>query len=277
MNYKIVADSSADMLTLPGMSFESAPLKIITDVKEYVDNAELDVAAMLADLKAYKGKSRTSCPNAGEYMEAFGDAEAVFCITITSNLSGSCNAARVAAKSYLEAHPDRRVHVIDSLSTGAESYLVIEKLVEFINAGDDFDTIVEKITDYNVNHTRLIFALESMHNLANNGRVSPIVAKMAGILGIRAIGRASDVGTLEMICKSRGLQATLSDIVKNMMGDGYKGGKVRIHHAGNLSAAELLRAKIFEAFGHAKIAIGEARGLCSFYAEAGGLLVGFEI
>jgi DegV family protein with EDD domain len=277
MNYKIVADSSADMLTLADVSFESAPLKIITDEKEYVDNAELDVAAMLADLKAYKGRSHTSCPNAGEYMEAFGDAEAVFCITITSNLSGSCNAARVAAKNYTEEHPDRRVHVIDSLSTGAESYLVIEKLVEYIKSGDDFDTIVEKITDYNLNHTRLIFALESMHNLANNGRVSPIVAKMAGLLGIRAIGRASDVGTLEMICKSRGPKNAATDMFANLKGDGYKGGKVRIHHAQNPAAAELLRDIILAEFPNAEIVIGEARGLCSFYAEAGGVLVGFEI
>ena len=95
MNYKIVADSSSDILTLDGISFESAPLKIITDAREFVDNAELDVPEMLEFLKSYKGKSHTSCPNAGEYIEAFGDADAVFCITITSNLSGSCNAARV--------------------------------------------------------------------------------------------------------------------------------------------------------------------------------------
>ena len=277
MNYKIVTDSSADMLTLSDIDFALAPLKIITDNKEYTDNAALNVSEMLTDLKSYKGKSHTSCPSSGEFEEAFGDADRVFCITITSNLSGSCNAARVAAKTYLEKHPDRKVHIIDSLSTGPEMYIVIEKLVELIKSGEDFDTIVEKITDYNVNHTRLLFALESMHNLANNGRVSHLVAKMAGLLGIRAIGRASDVGTLEMICKSRGLKNMIADIFSNMKGDGYEGGKVRIHHAQNLAAAELLREKIAEVFHKAGIIIAEARGLCSFYAEAGGLLVGFEI
>ena len=277
MNYKIVADSSADMLTLAEMNFAFAPLKIITDNKEYTDNAELNVGEMLADLKSYKGKSRTSCPSSGEFEEAFGEAERVFCITITSNLSGSCNAARVAAKTYAEKHPDRKVHIIDSLSTGPEMYIVIEKLVELIKAGEDFDDIVEKITDYNVNHTRLLFALESMHNLANNGRVSHLVAKMAGLLGIRAIGRASDIGTLEMICKSRGPKNAAEDLFANMKGDGYKGGKVRIHHAQNPVAAELLCNKITEEFPEAQIVIGEARGLCSFYAEAGGILVGFEI
>ena len=277
MNYKIVADSASDILTLDGIPFESAPLKINTDSKEFVDNAELDVPEMLAFLKSYKGKSHTSCPSTGEFLEAFGDAENVFCITITSNLSGSCNAAQVAAKMYREAHPERNVHVIDSLSAGAEMYLIVEKLVEFIKSGDDFNTIVEKITDHAINHTRLMFALESMHNLANNGRVSHIVAKMAGLLGIRAIGRASDVGTLEMICKSRGAQAAASDMLKNMIGDGYKGGRCRIHNAYNLTAANLLLAKIRESFPDADVVIAETRGLCSFYAEAGGLMVGFEI
>lgn len=277
MNYKIVSDSSSDLRELSGIDFESAPLKIITDNKEYIDDASLDVAGMLSDLKTYKGKSRSSCPNSEEYLRAFGDAENIFCITITSNLSGSFNSASIAAKQYKEAHPDCNIHVIDSLTTGPETALVIEKLRSLILEGRDFDDIKEDITDYNTNHTRLLFALESMHNLANNGRVNPIVAKMAGLLGIRAIGRASDVGTLEMICKSRGPVAMVNDIFANMVGDGYKGGRVKIHHANNLSATELLISKIRESYPDAQIDVGFAGGLCSFYAEQGGLLIGFEI
>lgn len=277
MNFKIVSDSSSDIKELSGIDFESVPLKIITDEKEYVDDSSLDVVGMLNDLKKYKGKSRSSCPNSEEFLNAFGDCENIFCITITSNLSGSFNSASLAAKSYLEAHPDRKVHVIDSLSTGPECALVIEKLRELILAGGDFESIKAEIADYNLNHTRLLFALENMHNLANNGRVSPIAAKMAGLLGIRAIGRASDVGTLEMICKSRGPIAAANDILSNMTRDGYNGKRVKIHHANNLPAAELLVSKIKERFPEATIEIAGAGGLCSFYAEQGGLLVGFEI
>ena len=276
MSFKIVSDSSSDVRELSGVPFASAPLKVITDDKEYVDNNNLDVIEMLTDLKQYKGRSRSSCPSSGEYVEAFGDAENVFCITITSGLSGSCNAANVAAKQYMEEHPDRKVHVIDSLSTGPENALIIEKLRDLILDGNDFESVKEKITDYN-NHTRLIFALESMHNLANNGRVNPVVAKMAGILGIRAIGRASADGVLEMICKSRGPVNAANDILSNMIGDGYSGGRVKIHHANNSAAAELLKGKIEEKYPDSKIEIAMTGGLCSFYAEQGGLLVGFEI
>ena len=276
IKFKIVTDSSSDLRTLDGVPFESAPLKVITDEREYIDNADLDVVSMLADLKAYKGRSRSSCPSSGEYFDAFSDAENVFCITITSGLSGSFNAANVAAKQFKEIYPERNIHVIDSLSTGAENALLAERLRDLILEGKDFETIKTEITKYH-NHTRLIFALESMHNLANNGRVSQLTAKMAGMLGIRAIGRASEVGTLDMICKSRGPLSAANDIVSNMIGDGFNGGKVRIHHANNESSALLLRDRIIDSFPEAHVDILPAGGLCSFYAEQGGLLVGFEI
>ncbi len=276
MSFKIVTDSSADIKTVSGVDFESVPLKIITDVKEYVDDESLDVVGMISDLQKYKGKSRSSCPNMQEFINAFGEADEVFCITITSGLSGSFNSASMAAKAYMEEHPERRVHVIDSLSTGAENALLIEKIRDLIVEGNDFDTVKEKITEYH-NHTRLIFALESMINLANNGRVSPLAAKFAGLVGIRAIGRASDVGTLEMTGKTRGAVPTALQITADMIKEGCTGGKVRIHHANNLQSAELLRTKILEKLPSAEVVIDHAGGLCSFYAEQGGLLVGFEI
>ena len=97
---KIVADSSANLLSLPNTAFASAPLKMITDEREFVDNAQLDVSAMLDYFSQYKGKSKTSCPNPGDWVDAMGDADDVFCVAITSGLSGSYNAACVAKQMY---------------------------------------------------------------------------------------------------------------------------------------------------------------------------------
>ncbi len=275
MNYKIVTDSSADVLSLEGVPFCSVPLKIVTSEREYVDTAGLDVSAMLADLKAYKGRSGSSCPNPEDYLAAFGDSENVFCITITSGLSGSCNSANAAARAYTELHPERHVHVIDSLSTGPECRLIIEKLRELILIDKSFDEIVSEVAEYQ-KRTHLIFALESLHNLANNGRVNPIVAKISGFLGIRVVGKASDEGKLEITNKTRGAQGAISSIIKNMLSEGYIGGRVIIHHAEGESTANMLRDKILLQFPDAEVSVDKARGLCSFYAEPGGLLVGFE-
>ena len=141
--------------------------------------------------------------------------------------------------------------------------------------GRDFAQIKDEIIEYQ-KHTGLIFALENMHNLANNGRVSSLKARMAGILGIRAIGKASEQGTLEMICKSRGPINAVADIFTNMKSEGYCGGRVRIHHANNLSVAEMLKKSILAEYPKSEVFVGTTCGLCSFYAEQGGILVGFE-
>lgn len=272
---KIVADSSSDVFAFEGIPFASSPLKIITAQKEYVDNGKLDTENMVNELLSYNGKSSTACPSPSDWLDAFEDAKFIFCITITSNLSGSYNSALIAKEDYETQHPDRKVFVFDSLSTGPEMKLIIEKISELINEGLEFEEICRKVTSYS-EETGLLFMLESMRNLANNGRVSHLTAKAAGLLGIRVVGKASDIGTLEVLDKCRGEKKALRNILENMIKLGFKGGKVRISHCFNLSAAQSLNAIITEAFPDALTEIYSAGGLVSFYAEKGGLLIGFE-
>lgn len=275
MQYKIVADSSSNIRTLDGVAFESVPLKIITKEKEYVDTPDLDLAQMVADLKAYKGTSGTSCPNMLEWMEAFGDAEGVFAIAITSNLSGSCNAAQQAAAEYMEAHPGRKVCVLDSLSAGPELRLIAEKVRAGIAAGLAFEEIEAQTREY-MKHTHLLFTLRSLNNLARNGRVNPAVAKIAGVLGIVIVGKASDVGTLQQMHKCRGEKRAIDTLYKEMKEHGYAGGRVRIGHNMNLEGARELCGVIRSEFLEADISVEQSAGLCLFYAEEGGLMVGYE-
>lgn len=268
---QLVADSAADLWE----GATAAPLKILTDRREYVDDPTLDVRGMVDDLQHYKGRSSTSCPNADDWLAAFGDAERVICITITGTLSGSYNAACLAKDLYEEQHPDRRVFVFNSLTAGPEIRLLLEKAEEGIAAGEDFDTVCERVKEYS-RHSGLVFVLESMKNLANNGRVSPLVAKMAGFLGIRLVGKASDRGDLEPLCKCRGDQKVPATVLQQLRAQGYAGGKVRIAHCFNEPAAHALRDLLHADFPAADIVIYPCRGLCSFYAEKGGLLVGFE-
>jgi len=275
MSIKIVADSSADLLRLDGVDFAAVPLTISAGEREFVDDASLDIEEMLDFLRAYKGKSHTSCPGTGAYLEAFGDAEEVFCVTITRNLSGSYNAASVAAREYEAQHPGRRVHVVDTLTAGAECTLIAEKLRDLILEGKDFDTVKGEIDEY-VKHTELIFALESIHNLAANGRVNPLVARISGALGIRVVGRASDDGVLDVVAKPRGMQKAVIEIVNLMQARGYKGGRLRIHNAISPEFEAALISKVRDTFGDVDIKLQRVGGLCAFYAERGGLMIGYE-
>lgn len=277
MKKKIVSDSASNMYTLEGADFASVPLIIVTKDKEYVDNAGLDVAKMAEELYTYKGKSGTACPGVGDWLEAFGDAEEVYCVTIISTLSGSYNSAMTAKQQYEEEHPGRKVFVLDSYSAGPEMKLLVEKLNDLILEGKDYESICREITEYKKNHTSLVFCLESLKNLANNGRVSPAVAAITNILGIRMIGNVSKEGQLHPVYKSRGEKKALASIFSCMKEQKYAGGTVVIDHCGNENAAVLLKTLIQSEFADAPVRIEKTTGLCTFYAEKGGLMIGFQI
>ena len=248
---RIVVDSSASLYQLDGIDFAAVPLKIVTDEREYLDDGTLDAVEMATTLRTYKGKTSTSCPNIGDWLEAYEGADEIYAITITGTLSGSCNAAQLAAEEYQAEHP------------GAQVF------------GREFDEVCEEMLRYR-HHTHLLFSLESLANLARNGRVKPAVAAVARMLNIRVIGKASDVGELDVLCKTRGEHGALERIVLELKGHGYTNGKVIIAHCGNPAAAERLMHMVKAVFEGAQVRVTECGGLCSYYAELGGLMVGFE-
>ena len=275
MKRLIAVDSSANLSCTENTDFVSVPLKIVTDEKEYVDDQALDVPEMLRELKLYKGRSGTSCPSVSDWLTAFGDADEVFGLSLTSCLSGCWNAAQIAVQDFLAGRSGRKAFVLDTLSTGPELELLTEKLRELIGSGNPFESIREEIVRY-AKCTHLMFSLKSLSNFAKNGRVSPVLAKAAGILGICIVGRASPEGQLEPQHNARGEKNAIQKLLSGVLEAGYNGGKVRIRHTENPDAAERFAKGLRSSFPSADIRIGRNRGLCSYYAEEGGLLVGFE-
>lgn len=275
MKRKIVADSSCDMWELNGVDFAVAPMTISTDNKHYVDNQKLDVRLMSEDLAKYKGISHTACPSVGSWLDCYEGYDEVFVVTLTGSMSGTYNSAMTAKGIYEEENENVKVHVFDSLSTGPEMRLLIEKLKEMIEEDLPFEEIVEKGQDY-LNHTKLFFALKSLHNFAMNGRVSKAVASAIGVLNISIFATASEEGTIQQISKCRGEKKVVKSMIEHLENAGYHGGKVRISHADNLKLAHNVRDKILELYPHADIIVYPMGGLCTYYAEIGGLLVGCE-
>ena len=275
MNTKIVVDSSASLYTLQGVDFECVPLKIITDDAEYLDNGTMDAVGMAQTLRTYKARPQPPAPTVSDWLAAYEGADEVYAITITGTLSGSYNAAQLAAEEYQQENPGKRVFVLDSLSTGPEQRLLAEHLRDLLAEGKEFDEVCEEMLRYH-KHTHLLFSLESLANLARNGRVKPAVAAVARMLGIRVIGQASEAGELDVLCKTRGEHGALERIVLELKEHGYTNGRLHISHCGNPAAAERLKHMVKAVFDGAKVDISECGGLCSYYAELGGLLVGYE-
>lgn len=272
---KIIADSSANITALAGVSYQSVPMTIRAGERDFVDDETLDPHELLDYLASYSGKSGTACPSLDCWLRAFEGADEIFVLTITSRLSGTCASAMAARDVYLQSHPDTKIHVFDTLSTGPEMQLLAERIAALYAMGLSFDVICEKAREY-LATTHLFFRLKSLHNLAQNGRVSKLTAGAVGILGIQILSTASSEGTIQPVEKCRGEKKTREAMVQHILDAGYRGGKVRIHHAENPDAAGALAASLRERFPEADIEILPCAGLCSYYAERGGVIVGFE-
>lgn len=272
---KFVTDSSTDMSPDKSINLEIVPLKIYTDERDFVDDSSLDVHDMLVYLKNYKDRSYTSCPSTESWLEAFEGGDEIYCITLTSLISGAYNSACNARDIYLEKHPDAKVCVIDTLTTGPEMRLTVEKVIEWRNAGKSFDEISSQIQDY-IHSTRLLFSFQSLHNFAQNGRVSKVVASAVGMLNIRILGTASPEGTIQPMYKCRGDKSANKKLISELEAIGYKGGRMNICQIEALPLANALVEEIKAAFPGAEPHVYPAHGLCSYYGEGGGIILGLE-
>lgn len=280
MTWKIVADSGCDYREITDLAnqttFESVPLTIQIDNEIFVDNAHLNIDDMMEKMYATSTASKSACPSPDDYLRSFEGAENIFVVTITGSLSGSHNSAQLAKKLFLEENPTANIHVIDSLSAGGEVDLIVKKLNDLIKEGLSFEQVVEAITHYQAN-TKLLFVLAKVDNLVKNGRLSKLIGAVVGLLNIRMVGEASDTGTLELLQKARGAKKALTAAVDEVLKTGYKGGRIIIAHRNNEKFCQQFTEVIKEKFPAADISFLPTSGLCSFYAEEGGLLMGYEI
>jgi len=272
---KFVADSACDLKEYPGICFETVPLSISTDERDYTDNEDLNVHEVLDYLEGYNDRSYTACPSIDAWLKAFEGADEIYCVTITSGLSGTFNGANIAREQYLEDHPDTKIYVVDSLSTGPGMVLLLEKLAELKSQGKSFEEVCTAIEKYR-KRLKLYFSLSSLHNLAQNGRVNKLIASAIGFMNIKILGTASKEGTIEQVGKCRGNNRMIDKIIEQLKENGFTKGKIRICHVECLEFANAVAEKIRSIFNCTDIKIVPARGLCSYYAERGGIILGCE-
>ena len=276
MSYRIVSDSSSNLLEYKGnQNYITVPLKIMVDGVEFVDEKGLDTSALVNAFE-HSTKDSTSCPNAGEWLDAFAGVDEVYAVTISSNLSGSYASCVMATEQLQAEHPEVKVHVFDSKATGGSMQLIIEKIEECKEAGMSFEDTVSTVEEY-YKHTKILFLLESLGNLSKNGRVNPAVAKVASFLGIRFLGKSSEEGTIQQASIARGAKKAFSTLLNEILKSGYNGGKLRLSHCLNPDQAHKIKDELLAKFPDADIVVDNCTGLCSYYAERGGMIVCFEI
>lgn len=277
MKWTIVTDSSCEYTGADTecLSFQQVPFTISVGEKDFVDDHTLCLTDMMDAVERDLENSRSSCPSPGVWYDAFMRADASIAITISSALSGSYSSAMAARNMVLEQHPEKKIHVLDSLSTSSGAILLVQRAEELIREGVLFEELVDVLQKY-FEHLRTFFALRSFKNLIRNGRMKRSTGFLASKLGIWGLGTASRHGEVAVVGISRGTKRAISSIVEDMKDNGFRCGRVVVTHCQNSEVATTLKEKISEVWEKASVMVLPTGGLCSYYAERGGLIVAYE-
>jgi len=276
MNYKIIVDSSCELPAelRDDPHFCSIPFGLEVGGKQYVDDSQLDVEHLLAEIAACPTCPKSSCPSPQLFMENMeGEAQRIYVVTISSNLSGSYNSAVLAKNMYEEQNEDKKIAVIDSLSASGGETQIAMLAHELEKEGKSFEEIEARLNAFR-DAMETTFVLDNVETLRKNGRLSRVKALVATSLNIKPV-LAAENGTIIQIGQGLGMKKALNKLVDVIIKNGGELDKKRIiiSHCNNVIRAEEVK-KMLQAKVHApNIMILATKGLSSLYANDGGIIV----
>lgn len=277
MSYKIVVDSCGELpeRCKKDSHFESVPLVLDIDGHFVVDDDTFDQADFLKRVAESPNCPKSSCPSPERYMEAYDcDAENVYAVTLSAELSGSYNSAELGKRLYEEEKGKKNIYVFNSRSASVGETLIALKIEECEKAGMSFPEIVETVEAYiEMQHT--YFVLESLEALRKNGRLSNLKAFVANALNIKPVMGSTPQGTICQLDQARGINRALKKmvdyIIERLKNPAEK--VLAISHCNCPERAELVKKAILDRVSVKEIIILDTAGISSLYASDGGVIV----
>ena len=200
MSVKIITDSGSDMSCAKDDLLECVPLNVRFGSEEYQDGVNLSHEEFYSRLEGCDTLPATSQPSPALFEEAMKRALAqhdeVVVITLSSKLSGTYQAARLAADD------DERIHVVDSENVALGQRILVQLALELAKIGKSVDEIV-RVLDEKKKDVRLIALLDTLDYLKKGGRVSSAAAFASSVLSIKPV-IAIEEGEVHVIGKARG-------------------------------------------------------------------------
>ncbi len=281
MKIGIIGDSSCDLTQemKARMNARIASLKVTVEGKEFVDDETLNLQEELDAIRASKQAASSACPSPEEFATLMKEFDACFVITLSSNLSGSYNAAEVAKDMVLEECPEKKIHVVDSLSASAAQVADALFIEDMINDGKTFEEIADAVETYKKN-MRTVFVLENLETFVKNGRLGKVAGLLATTFSIRPILCDDGNGEIVMHDKVRGTKQALVKMVEYIAeitkDEIAKTKRMVISHCNAPERAEEVKNMILDTCAAiAEIIIVSTHGLSSVYANEGGIIVSF--
>jgi DegV family protein with EDD domain len=277
MEYKIVADSSCDLNEKleSRMDVSLVPFRIDIDDASFIDDENIDLGKLVSTMKASPNPIKSSCPSPGDFKEAYANADSVYVVTISKELSGTYNSAILAKDMILEEMKDKFVHVFNSKSASVGETLTALKIQECIEEKLSNEELVKNVEEY-IENTRTFFISEDLSNLIKNGRISKTQGLIANVLNIKPIMRRDEDGNIDAVEKVRGSRKAfkrLAEIIGET-GVNFSDRVIAISHANALQRALDLKEDLAH-LNFKDVIIVETKGLSTVYVNDGGIIVAF--
>ena len=277
LKYKIVIDSCGELLDKwkNKAYIESVPLTLIVGGEEIIDDETFDQKEFLRKIAECPECPKSACPSPERYLQAFRcEAEHIYGVTLSAELSGSYNSAVLGRNLLLEEEPDKKVHIFNSCSASVAETMIAMKIEEYEEKGMSFEEIVENVERY-IEEQNTLFVLENLETLRKNGRLSRTKAFVAGALKIKPVMAATPEGTICQLDQARGINKALLKLVDHMMerNPDSKGKVLGISTCNCRERAEMLKEAFLAKGQFADVIIQDMGGLSSLYANDGGVIV----
>lgn len=277
MSYKIIVDSCGELPESYKRDehFESVPLTLDIDGYQIVDDETFDQADFLRRVAASPNCPKSSCPSPQKYMEAYTcEADRVYVVTLSAELSGSYNSAELGKKLYEEERGAKNIHVFNSCSASVGQTLIAMKIEEYEKAGLPFEEVVAKVDAF-IAEQHTYFVLESLEALRKNGRLSNLKAFVANALNIKPVMGATSIGTICQKDQARGMNRALKRMAHYVAEEVIHPEEkiVAISHCNCPERAELMKEEIQKRIQVKDFLILDTAGVSSLYASDGGVIV----
>lgn len=277
MSYKIILDSCGELPEAykKDPRFEIVPLQLDVDGHLITDDETFDQAEFLRLVAASRNCPKSSCPSPDRYRQAYDcDADHIYAVTLSANLSGSHNSAELGKALYLEQQPDKKILVVDSRSASGGETQIAFKAMELEEQGLPFEEICRELEAFR-DAMNTYFVLDNLDTLRKNGRLTGVKALVASTLNIKPVMAATPEGTICQLGQGIGIKKALQKMADAVVKQAVKPEKKRliITHCNAPERAENVKRLILDKISCRDVLLMDTAGVSSMYANDGGVIV----
>lgn len=248
-------DLSLDLLAKWDVRCACLSFKFTDEDTVYLNN-ELPTKEFYGAMRQGR-QAKTSAVNSETFRLLFEEelqkGKDVLYLGLSSGISNTFNAGRIALEQLRKAYPDRKLLAVDPLSASAGLGLWVAIAVEMRDAGKSIEQVAQYIQDNRLAMCHW-FTVDDLVYLKRGGRISPAVAFVGGVLGIKPVMHVDNGGHLENVNKVRGRRAAIRAMAERYaaLANDTKEGVIYISQADCLTDAEALVAEIQALTGRTK-------------------------